>query len=284
MCCALSGFGATGPRAAEPGYDYLVQGIAGWMSLTGAPDDPPTKSGLSLVDLSAGYVAVIAILAGLRRAESDGIGCDCDVSLLETALHQLGYFGTWTATAGYAPERHASSAHPSIVPFQNFRTADGWIVIACPKERFWQALCAGLGRPELADDPRFADFAARLAHREELVGVLGAELATRPTAEWLGILGREGVPCAPVNDVAEALEDPQAVARERVVAYEHPRLGTVRQVASPLRVDGVAPGYTPAPERGEARDDVLRRVCGYDAARLAALAAAGAFGDASPSG
>lgn len=278
VCCALSGFGADGPRAAEPGYDYLVQGIAGWMSLTGAPEDPPTKSGLSLVDLSTGYVAVIAILAGLRRAEREGIGCDCDVSLLETALHQLGYFGTWVATAGYEPERHASSAHSSIVPFQNFPTADGWIVIACPKERFWRALCTGLGRPELAEDPRFVDFAARLAHRDELVAILSEALASRPSAVWLEVLGAAGVPCAPVNDVAAALEDPQVVARERIVSYEHPRLGRVRQLASPLRVDGVAPTYAPAPTRGEARDELLGRLCGYDEAHIDELASAGAFG------
>lgn len=278
VCCSLSGFGSSGPRADEAGYDYLVQGLAGWMALTGAPDGPPTKSGLSLVDLSAGYAAAIAILAGLRRAEREGVGCDCDISLFETALHQLCYVATWAASAGYIPARLDDSAHPSIVPFQNFPTADGWIVVACPKERFWRALCAALGRPDLLDDERYAGFAARLEHRAELVAALTEELRRRPTAEWLASLQAQGVPCAPVNDVAAALSDPQAVARGSVVETEHPRFGTVRQVASPLRVDGAARSYTRAPTRGEHRDDVLGRVCGYDSATIGALERDGAFG------
>ena len=135
VCCSLSGFGMTGPRASDAGYDYVVQGLAGWMSLTGQPDGPPTKSGLSLVDLSGGYVAAIAILAGVWQARRDGVGCDCDISLFETALHELMYVGTWSASRGYTPPRRPNSAHPSIVPFQNFRTKDGWIVIACPKQK-----------------------------------------------------------------------------------------------------------------------------------------------------
>ena len=150
VCCTLSAFGTTGPRAAEPGYDYLVQGLAGWMSLTGATSEPPAKSGLSLVDLSTGYVAAICILAGLRRAEREGRGCDCDVSLFETALHQLGYVATWVATGGYVPERLDDSAHPSLVPFQCFSTADGRIVIACAKEHFWRQLCVALERERSA--------------------------------------------------------------------------------------------------------------------------------------
>lgn len=281
VCCALSGFGATGPRASQPGYDYLVQGLSGWMSLTGAADGPPTKSGLSLVDLSAGYAAVIAILAGLHRARETGRGCDCDVSLFETALHQLSYVGTWAATAGHVPKRLDHSAHPSIVPFQNFRTLDGWLVVACPKERFWHALCDGLGRPDLAVDERFADFAARLEHREELVAILTDALGERTTAEWLETLSAAGVPCAPVNDVAAALADPHVVARGTVTSYEHPRFGMVKQIASPLRVDGAARSWERAPARDEHREDVLRRVCGYDEARIEALENSGAFGPSS---
>ncbi len=150
VCCSLSGFGMTGPRAGEGGYDYMMQGLAGWMSLTGEPDGPPTKSGLSLVDLSGGYVSAIALLAGLWRARRDGIGCDCDVSLFETALHELMYVGTWVASRGFEPERLSESAHPSIVPFQNFQTADGWIVVACPKQKFWERAL----RSDRADGPR----------------------------------------------------------------------------------------------------------------------------------
>jgi crotonobetainyl-CoA:carnitine CoA-transferase CaiB-like acyl-CoA transferase len=277
VCCSLSGFGMTGPRAAEGGYDYMMQGLAGWMSLTGDPDGPPTKSGLSLVDLSGGYVSAIAVLAGVWRARRDGVGCDCDVSLFETALHELCYVGTWAASRGYVPPRRPSSAHPSIVPFQNFATADGWIVIACPKQKFWEALCGALGRPELAADERFVDFAARDRNREELLAILDAALAERTSAEWLEVLAKAGVPSAPVNDVAAALEDPQTQARGAVLELDHPALGNVREVASPLRL-GDEPPVARAPFRGEHTASVLSEVCGYSLERIDELAASGVFG------
>ena len=279
VCCSLSGFGMTGPRAAQGGYDYMMQGLAGWMSLTGDPEGAPAKSGLSLVDLSGGYVSAIALLAGVWRARRDGVGCDCDVSLFETALHELCYVGVWTASRGYTPPRRRNSAHPSIVPFQNFATADGWIVVACPKEKFWVALCGALGRPELATDERFADFAARDRNRDELLPILDAAFAERSSADWLEALAAAGVPSAPVNDVAAALEDPQAVARGDVVEVEHPALGTVRQVASPLRLGGERP-LRRAPRRGEHTREVLAGLCGYSEERLGRLAAAGVFGEA----
>jgi crotonobetainyl-CoA:carnitine CoA-transferase CaiB-like acyl-CoA transferase len=179
VCCALTGFGTDGPRAKEGGYDYVVQGLAGWMSLTGDPDGPPTKSGLSLVDLSAGYAAALALMAGLWRARRDGVGCDCDVSLFEVALAQLCYVGTWAATGEFQPRRMPDSAHPSIVPFQAFEAADGWIVVACPKQKFWERLCVEIGLPELLEDPRFADFAGRDRHRDELLPVTAGRPAAR---------------------------------------------------------------------------------------------------------
>jgi crotonobetainyl-CoA:carnitine CoA-transferase CaiB-like acyl-CoA transferase len=279
VCCSLSGFGMTGPRAAEAGYDYMMQGLAGWMSLTGAPDAPPTKSGLSLVDLSGGYVSTIAVLAGLMRARRDGVGCDCDVSLFETALAELVYVGTWVATRGYTPPRRHDSAHPSIVPFQNVATADGWIVVACPKQKFWELLCDAIGRPELVADERFADLAARDRNRGELLPVLEETFRTRTSAEWLDVLADAGVPSAAVNDVADALAEPQAQARGDVVEVEHPRLGRVRQIASPLRLSGPPAPLRRAPFRGEHTDRVLVEVCGYEPERVRALADAGVFGD-----
>jgi crotonobetainyl-CoA:carnitine CoA-transferase CaiB-like acyl-CoA transferase len=280
VCCSLSGFGMTGPRAAEAGYDYIMQAMAGWMSLTGDPDGPPTKSGLSIVDLSGGYVSAIALLSGLWRARRDGVGCDCDISLYETALHELMYVGTWAASAGYEPHRMPESAHPSIVPFQAFETADGWITVACAKQKFWELLCQALGRDELADDPRFADFAARNRNRDELLPILREDFRRHPTAHWLTVLAQAGVPHGPVYEVPEALEDRQAQARDDVVELEHPSLGTVRQVASPLRLSGEPNPLLRGPFRGEHTDDVLREVCGYTEDRIAHLRAQGTFGEA----
>jgi crotonobetainyl-CoA:carnitine CoA-transferase CaiB-like acyl-CoA transferase len=250
VCCSLSGFGMTGPRAPEGGYDYMMQGLAGWMALTGEPDGPPTKSGLSLVDLSGGYVAALAVLAGLWRSRRDGIGCDCDVALLDVALHELMYIGTWAASHGYVPPRRSNSAHPSLVPFQNFETADGWIVVAAPKQKFWVRVCEAIGQPELASDPRFADFGARDRNREELVPILEEAFRARPSAEWLEVLRAVGVPSSPVNDVLAALGE------GGIVEYEHPSLGTVRQVASPLKLSDAEPPVGRAPFRGEHDDEV----------------------------
>ena len=279
VCCSLSGFGTTGPRFAEGGYDYMMQGLAGWMSLTGEPGGPPTKSGLSLVDLSGGYVAAIAILAGIMRARREGIGCDCDLSLFETALAELMYIGTWTATEHYEPRRVPNSGHPSIVPFQNFPTADGWIVVACPKPKFWESLCEVISRPELVSDPRFADFPARDRNRDELIPLLDEIFRTRTGAEWLDALGAAGVPSSAVNDVAGALADPQTEARGDVVEYDHPRFGTVRTIATPLRVGEDEKPLRRAPFRGEHTGDVLARLCRYSPEHVSALHEAGVFGD-----
>jgi crotonobetainyl-CoA:carnitine CoA-transferase CaiB-like acyl-CoA transferase len=280
VCVSLTGFGMTGPRAKEAGYDYIIQAMAGWMSLTGDPDGPPTKSGLSLVDLSGGYVAAIALLAGIHRAQRDGVGCDADVSLFETALAELMYVGTWAASRGHLPPRRADSAHPSIVPFQAFATADGHITIAAAKPKFWERLCAAIERPDLLDDPRYASFAGRDEHRDELLAELRAVFLAHRTDHWLTLLVDAGVPVGRVNDVAEALEDPQTVAREAVVELEHPNLGTVREIASPLRLSGDLPEPARAPFLGEHTDALLRELCGYSDERTAALREAGAFGAA----
>ncbi len=260
VCCSLSGFGMTGPRATEGGYDYMMQGLAGWQSLTGEPGGPPTKSGLSLVDFAGGYVAALAIVAAVWRARRDGVGGDCDLSLFETALALLTYQGTWVASRGYEPQRLANSAHQSIVPFQAFATADGWLMVACAKEKFWVRLLDVLGRDDLAADPRFADFEARREHRELVQAELGAEFVKRPTDAWADALREAGIPAQPVNDVAAALSDPQALAREAIAEYEHETLGTVRLPASPLRVPGGPVPATRGPFRGEHTEELLNEV------------------------
>ena len=172
VCCALTGFGMTGPRRNEPGYDYFLQGLAGWMDLTGEPSGPPAKSGLSLVDYSTGLVAAVAVLAGVHAARRDGVGMDCDVSLFDTALAMLTYPAIWNLNGDFTPARTHHSAHPSLVPFQAFQTRDGWIVVGCAKEKFWVRLAVAIDRPELASDPRFATFADRLRNAEELLPML----------------------------------------------------------------------------------------------------------------
>jgi crotonobetainyl-CoA:carnitine CoA-transferase CaiB-like acyl-CoA transferase len=276
VCCSLSGFGMTGPRRGEGAYDYVVQGIAGWMSLTGAPDDPPMKSGLSLVDLTGGYVAAISILAGVWRARRDGVGCDVDLSLFDTALSLLTYVGTWSATEDYLPPRRRHSGHPSIVPFQNFPTRDGWLVIACAKEKFWTRLVEIMDRPDLGADPRCAKLADRDKNRDFVTAELERTFLERDTDDWIAALNAAGIPAARINDVPSALSDPQAVARGAVVEFDHPTLGTISHMASPLRLDDGRIEVGRAPTRGEHTEELLRDLCGYDEARLATLRAQGA--------
>lgn len=278
VCCALTGFGMTGPRRTEPGYDYILPGFAGWMDLTGEPDGPPTKSGLSLVDYSAGLVAAMALVSGVHAARRDGTGMDCDVSLFDTAISMLTYPAIWNLNGDFEPQRTHHSAHPSLVPFQAFPTADGWIVVACPKEKFWRRLTTAIGHPDYAEDERFASFAARRHNAGVLVPLLEQAFRARPSAEWLTELRAVAVPCGPVNSVATALQDPQTVARDLVIETEHPRFGTVRQVGSPVRVGNDRPEYRRAPSRHEDGPAILSTLLGYDQARIADLDGAGAFG------
>jgi crotonobetainyl-CoA:carnitine CoA-transferase CaiB-like acyl-CoA transferase len=269
VCCALTGFGMTGPRANEPGYDYVLQGMAGWMDITGEPSGPPTKSGLSIVDYSGGLVAAISILAGVHAARRDGAGMDCDISLFDTAISMLTYPAIWNLNGDFEPKRTHHSAHPSLVPFQAFPTSDGWIVVACPKEKFWRRLAVVVGRPELAADEKFATFAARARNAGELIPILEEIFASRTEEEWLELLRAAGVPCGPVNSVSEALADEHTIARGMIVETEHPEFGTIRQVRSPVRVGVEKAEYRRAPQRNEDAGYVLTELLGYDSARVA---------------
>lgn len=271
VCCSLSGFGMTGPRRAEPGYDYILQGLAGWMSLTGEPDGPPAKSGLSLVDYCGGLVAAISVVSGIHAARRDGIGMDCDISLYDVAITMLTYPATWHLNAGFEPVRTARSAHPSLVPFQNFQTADGWIVIGCAKEKFWTRLTKVIGRVELADDARFKTFDDRRLNAGELQEILDEIFLTDATSIWIDRLKAAGVPCGPINTVAEALAEPHTEARELIVETEHPRFGKVRQPGSPVKVGAPRSENRRAPLRNEDADYVFRDLLGYDDAKAAEL-------------
>jgi crotonobetainyl-CoA:carnitine CoA-transferase CaiB-like acyl-CoA transferase len=277
VCCSLSGFGATGPRAAEPAFDYLIQGYAGWMSITGEPDAPPGKCGVSVVDFAGGYASMAALMAGLWDAQRSGVGRDIEMSLLDTAVSMLSYFAIWTLNRDWQPARVADSGHQALVPAQNFPTRDGWIVIFCNKEKFWRALVEALELPAVGDDPRFATFADRLAHKDVLLPILKARFAERTTAEWLARL-RGAVPCAPVNTLAQALDDEQVRARDMIVEVKHPQLGVLREVASPVKTAGAVTEPAPAPALGQHTDELLHTLLGYAPDRIARLRAAGALG------
>ena len=276
VCCSLSGFGLSGPRAAEPGYDYLMQGYAGFMSLTGEPDAPPAKSGVSIVDFSGAFVSVLGLMIGLFQAQRSGQGCDVDVSLLDTAVSMLSYVGVFHLNRGYEPRRLPNSAHPSLYPSQVFRTKDHYIVIMCFKEKFWERLCEIIELPELIDDSRFRRFSDRLEHKDELLPILQERLVERTTAEWLERLQGQ-VPCAPVNTVGQALQDPQVLARGMVIEVPSEQWGAVRQTGNPIKLSGSEPRREHAPAYGEHTERVLREVLGYSAERVEELRAGGAI-------
>ena len=282
VCVSVSGFGMTGPMSAEPGYDYILQGLAGWMSLTGEPDGPPTKTGLSLVDYSGGFVAAMALLAGVHAARRDGKGMDCDISLYDVAVSLLTYPATWFLNRGWEPRRTARSAHPSLVPFQLFKGSDGnWFVVGCAKEKFFDRVAETVGRPDLADHPDYATFADRGEHRDELIGILDELFAARPAAYWIERLKEAGVPTGPIQDVPAAMNHPHTAARNLIVETSHELFGPVLSLASPVRVgDPDDVSYTRAPQRNEHADEILKGLLGYDSETVRRCAERGAFGGA----
>jgi crotonobetainyl-CoA:carnitine CoA-transferase CaiB-like acyl-CoA transferase len=277
VCCSLSGFGRTGPRAAEPAFDYLIQGYAGWMSVTGEPGGPPVKAGVSVVDFAGGYASMAALLAGLWDAQRTGVGRDLELSLLDTAVSMLSYYAMWALNRDWEPARVEDSGHQSLVPAQNFATRDGHLVVFCNKEKFWTSLVEAMALPELARDPRFATFADRLAHKAALLPILKARFAELPTSAWLARL-RGRVPVAPVNTIGQALADEQIAAREMILEVKHPTFGVLRAVGTPVKTAGATPSLAPAPALGQHTDELLGGLLQYDPARIAALRASGALG------
>lgn len=276
VCCTLTGFGRTGPRAADPAYDYLIQGLAGFMQVTGEPDGPPIRSGVATIDFAGGLCSALGLMIALLRARETGVGGDVDVSLFDTAIAMLTHMATITLRTGVETPRLPGGSHPAVVPSQTFATADGWLLVMCMKEKFWLRLCELLDRPQLARDPRYAGFAARLAHRAALIDELQAVFATRPTAAWLALLQGQ-VPCAPVNGIAAALADPQVAARDMLVTVDHPVYGALREVGCPIKLDGVTPRYQPAPPLGADTAAVLHDWLGIASDEVERLRAAGAI-------
>jgi crotonobetainyl-CoA:carnitine CoA-transferase CaiB-like acyl-CoA transferase len=276
VCVHLSAYGRTGSRASWPGYDYLMQAEAGYLSLTGEPEGPPSRAGLSLVDLSTGTTAAMALLAGVIDAMKTGRGRDLDVSLYDTALHQVLYLGTWYLNGGAVTHRQSRSSHPSLTPSQLYKTKDSWILIMCQKEKFWRVLCHALGHPEWIEDPDFATFAARLKNRPRVNAALDEAFQAKTTDEWMREIAGQ-VPAAPVYDVAQALDNEFAREQERVVEFHHPVHGPIKGIASPVRVSGATLPTEAAPALGQDTDDLLSKI-GYSGGRLADLRKRGAIG------
>jgi len=273
VCAHLSAYGRDNDRAAWPGYDYLMQAEAGFMHLTGEPDGPPARFGLSMVDYMSGSVTATALLAALVGAMKTGRGRDVDVSLFDVAVHQLSYPATWYLNTGEVTARLPRSAHPGTVPCQLYRTGDGWVMLMCMLEKFWVALLDGIGRPELASDPRFVDVAARRAHRDALTEVLDDALSTRTTAQWMQrFAGR--IPIAPVCDLPQALDNPFLRQVELLQEVEHPH-GTQRMLRSPIRLDGRRLSGRACPPLGADTEAVLADA-GFDSGEIAGLRAEGA--------
>jgi crotonobetainyl-CoA:carnitine CoA-transferase CaiB-like acyl-CoA transferase len=273
VCAHLSSYGRDNPRAAWPGYDYLMQAEAGFLSLTGEPDAPPTRFGLSVVDFMTGAQMVIGLLAALLGAQRTGRGCDIDVDLLSVALHQTSYPALWYLNEGDAIGRAPRSAHPSVTPSQLFRAADGWIFVMAQLPKFWTVLTELVGRPDLAADPRFRDYEERLAHRDALTAELDATFGQHPVAHWLALLQGK-VPVAPVHSLAQALDAPFFRETGMVTEVNHPARAGLRVLANPIRVDGQRLPAAPAPFLGDDTDAVLGEA-GYAPAEIAALREAG---------
>jgi crotonobetainyl-CoA:carnitine CoA-transferase CaiB-like acyl-CoA transferase len=256
VCAHLSAYGREGERKAWPGYDYLMQAEAGYCAITGEPGGPPARFGISIIDMMTGTTAALALLAALVGARATGIGRDIDVSLYDVAMHNLNYLGTWYLNDGIKTDRAPRSAHPSLTPSQMYRTQDGWMFIMCNKEKFWGILAQLIGRPEWASDPRYCNFKARLAHRDQLTEELDAVLMTATTEQWLKHFAGQ-VPAAPVNDVGQALDNPFARAQGLIVESEHPARGTIKTLACPIRCPGETLPRQAAPRLGAHNQSVL---------------------------
>ncbi len=272
--CSITGFGQNGPYAARAGYDFLIQGMGGLMSLTGRADGEPgagpQKVGVALTDILTGLHAAVAILAALAHRERTGEGQHIDLALLDVQVACLANQAMNYLVSGQAPRR-MGNAHPNIVPYQDFPTADGDMILAVGNDAQFARLCAVAGHPEWASDARFATNAARVEHRTALIPLLRQVTVTRSTDDWIAALEAAGVPCGPINDLARVFADPQVAARGMRVDLPHPLAGSVPQVASPLRLSATPVEYRNAPPLLGADTDAVLTALGYANEAIAAL-------------
>ena len=274
--CSVSGYGQSGPRRNEPGYDAVLQGEGGLMSITGPQDGPAYRLGVAIVDIVSGMFAAWGVAVALLARERTGRGQLVDVGMLDAAAAVLTYqAGTYFATG--RPPGRLGNRHPSITPYESLAAADGELVVAVGNDRLWRAFCGVLGLEELADDPRFRTNQDRVGARTVLRSLLVERLRTRPAAEWLTRLKAAGIPCGGVRDLEQVFTDPQIVERAMVVALDHPIAGAIRQLGVPVKLGGT-PGAvcTPPPALGQHTDAVLRDDLRCGAAEIARLRAAGA--------
>jgi len=258
VCAHLSAYGRKSERAAWPGYDYLMQAEAGFMSVTGEPEGPPVRFGLSMVDFHTGSQMATALLAGLLGASRTGEGCDVDVCLFDTALHQLSYPATWYLNQGHVTGRLPRGAHPSIAPSQLVKTKDGWGLLMCQTPKFWSLWCQLTGTA-LGEDPRFATIPARRENLQALSDAVDQVMMAKTTSEWMDVFGG-AVPFAPVLDIGEALDNPYVAHVEMTAQIDHPdATDGMRTLASPFRVNGERPTLARAPKMGEHSDALLKQ-------------------------
>jgi formyl-CoA transferase/CoA:oxalate CoA-transferase len=271
---SISGYGPDGPLGGRPGYDAVLQGESGLMSITGAPDGPPFKVGASVVDTLAGMTAFQAILLALVRRGTTGVGGRADVSLLESALAILTYHASSYLLTGAVPQR-LGNRHPNLAPYETFETADGAVIVGVGSESLWRAFCASIDRPELAGDPRFRTNADRVSNYAALRDTLAPVLRSRATTDWLVRWEQAGIPCGRVRSVGEALDGEQVAARGLIVEIDHPRTGRGRFVGSPIHLDAASrSARRPPPTVGEHTEEVLAEL-GLEPAEIERLRAQG---------
>ena len=277
--CSITGFGQDGPYAKRAGYDFMIQGLGGLMSLTGIPEGEPgagpMKAGVALTDILTGLYATVAVLAALAHREKTGEGQHIDMALLDVQVACLANQAMNYLTTG-TPPRRLGNAHPNIVPYQDFPTADGDLILTVGNDSQFRKFCEVAGHAEWGSDPRFVSNSQRVAHRAELIPLIRQVTVFRTTGEWVALLEAAGVPCGPVNDLAQLFADPQVLARGLRVDIPHPLAGSTPQVASPLRLSASPVQYRNAPPLlGEHSEAILRDVLGLDAGQIADLRAAG---------